>query len=50
MEKLEDLIYKGFKETDRKFRETDRKLKETFQETEQEIRKVISSERVIDMQ
>ncbi|MCP5049350.1 MAG: DUF3782 domain-containing protein [bacterium] len=28
-EKLEDLIYKGFKETDRKFQETDRKFRET---------------------
>ncbi len=37
LEKLEDLIYKGFKETDRKFQETDRKFQETdrkFQETD----------------
>jgi hypothetical protein len=40
LEKLEELIYIGFKETDRKFQETDRKLKEAFQETEREIRKV----------
>ena len=43
MEKLEELIYKGFKETDRKFQETNQKFQETdrkFQETDREIRKV----------
>jgi len=34
LEKLEELIYKGFKETDRKFQETDRK----FQETDRELK------------
>ncbi len=29
LEKLEELIYKGFKETDRRFKETDSKFKET---------------------
>ncbi len=29
VEKLEDLIYKGFKETDHKFQDTDRMIKET---------------------
>jgi len=33
MEKLEELIYKGFKETDHKFRETDRKLKELIKQS-----------------
>ena len=36
MEKLEQLIYKGFGETDRRFKETDRR----FKETDQEIRKI----------
>jgi len=36
LEKLEELIYKGFKETDRKFQETDLK----FRETDLEIKKV----------
>lgn len=37
LEKLEELIYKGFKETDLKFQETNRKFQETdlkFQETD----------------
>ncbi len=38
LEKLEELIYIGFKETDRKFQETDRKLKETFQETDRKLK------------
>jgi hypothetical protein len=45
LEKLEELIYKGFKETDRKMREssreTDREIKETqkeIRETQKEIR------------
>jgi signal peptidase I len=40
LEKLEELIYTGFKDTDRKFQETDRKFQETdrkFQETDREI-------------
>jgi hypothetical protein len=32
LEKLEELIYKGFKDTDIKFRETDRKFRETDKE------------------
>jgi hypothetical protein len=43
LEKLEELIYKGFKDTDLKFRETDRK----FRETDRFIRKM--SERVDDV-
>lgn len=42
MEKLEDLIYRGFKETDRKIREasleTERKLRESRLETERKLR------------
>lgn len=42
MEKLEELIYIGFKETDRKIREssqeTDRKIRESSQETDRKIR------------
>jgi hypothetical protein len=41
LEKLEELIYQGFKETDRKFQETDRKFQETdrkFQETDRELK------------
>jgi hypothetical protein len=38
VEKLDELIYKGFKETDYKFQETDRKLKESFQETDRIIK------------
>ena len=34
MEKLEKLIYEGFKETDLKFQKTERELKEMFQETD----------------
>ncbi len=32
LEKLEDLVYHGFKETDRQLKETDRQLKETDQQ------------------
>ncbi len=32
MEKLEELIYKGFKETDRKFQETDREIRKVNQQ------------------
>jgi hypothetical protein len=40
LEKLEELIYKGFQETDRKFQETDHKFQETdrkFQETDRKF-------------
>ncbi len=40
LEKLEDLIYNGFKETDRQFKETDRKFQETdrqFKETDRKF-------------
>jgi len=40
LEKLEELIYIGFKETDRKFQETDRQFKDTdrkFQETDRKF-------------
>ncbi len=47
MEKLEELIYTGFKETDRKVREssleTDRKILETFEKTDLELRKLSKS-------
>jgi hypothetical protein len=41
VEKLEELIYKGFKDTDRKFQDTDHKFKETdrkFQDTDRKFR------------
>jgi hypothetical protein len=43
LEKLEELIYKGFKETDHKFQETDRKFRETarvVKETDLQIQKL----------
>ncbi len=44
MEKLEELIYKGFKETDRKIREssleTDRKMRETIRDLSGEVGKI----------
>ena len=40
LEKLEELIYTGFKETDRKFQETDRELKERFERTDDMIEKL----------
>jgi hypothetical protein len=42
LEKLEELIYQGFKETDRKFQETAEQSKETdrkFQETDRQIKR-----------
>ncbi len=38
LEKLEELIYVGFKETDLKFKETDKTLKEAFKETEERFK------------
>ncbi len=40
IEKLEDLIYRGFKETDRQFKETDRKIKETSEQLKETDRKL----------
>ncbi|MCP4397202.1 MAG: hypothetical protein GY801_07875 [bacterium] len=38
LDKLEELIYVGFKETDEKFKETDKFLKETFKATDEQIK------------
>lgn len=40
LEKLEELINKGFKETDSVYKETDRELKVTFKNTEQMLEKL----------
>ncbi|MDZ7291787.1 MAG: DUF3782 domain-containing protein, partial [candidate division KSB1 bacterium] len=39
LQKLEKLIYEGFKETDRKFQETDRKIQETTSQLKETDRK-----------
>jgi len=46
VDRLEELIYKGFKETDRKFQETDRMIKETdlqIQKLSREVGKINGS-------
>jgi len=40
LEKLEELVYKGFKETDERWKETDKRMERLHRETQQEIKKV----------
>lgn len=40
LEKLEELIYVGFKETDKKWQESDRKWQESRQETDRRLRQI----------